>query len=397
MHEICYFVCQIRALMIHYTPCSQLTLEGFDHPFDQELDPDNRWVVLAQLIPWDELARIYSRNLRNSSGRKTVDIRMVIGAMIIKHRLKLSDRDTVDEIAENIYVQYFCGLPSFQTGRPFDPSLFVDIRKRMGDEVFDGFNDIIIECTEKLKPKRKRIFSKTDHDQSPPAKGGGSIDKATQQEVSQKDECPTSPNKGTLKIDATVADQQILYPTDLGLLNRSREESERLIDILYEKKKGQLKIKPRTYRRVARYRYLGLARKKKKTKKEIRKAIGQQLRYLKRNLSTIHKLLDLFASEAFPFNGRDQKIFWVIQHIYEQQEMMYCTKTHSHPDRIVNIYQPYVRPIVRGKDKAKVEFGSKISISEYEGMSKVDHISWDAFNEAGDLKMQNFYVSPNNT
>jgi hypothetical protein len=99
-------------------------------------------------------------------------------------------------------------------------------------------------------------------------------------------------------------------------------------------------------------------------------------------------LLDLLEGGKFPLNKRDQKIFWVVQQIYGQQKLMYDTKSHSCADRIVNIYQPYVRPIVRGKDKAKVEFGSKISISEYEGMSKVDHISWDAFNEANDLQMQ---------
>ena len=206
--------------------------------------------------------------------------------------------------------------------------------------------------------------------------------------MSQPKSSSTPPNKGKLKIDATVADQQILYPTDLGLLNRSREESERIIDLLYENSKDKLKEKPRTYRRVARQRYLAVSKKRRKGRQEIKKAIGQQLRYVKRNLKTIGLLLDMFAGDKFPLKHRDQKILWVVTHIYEQQKFMYDNKVNSHPDRVGNIYQPYVRPIVRGKDKAKVEFGSKISISEYEGMSKVDHISWDAFNEATDLKMQ---------
>jgi len=388
MHGIGYLVVKTHVLMIRYTPSSQLTLEGFDPPFDKQLDPANRWVVLAGLVPWDELAAIYSHDLRSDSGRETVDIRMVIGALIVKHRLKLSDRDAVDEIAENIYIQYFCGLPSFQTGRPFDASLFVDIRKGMGADKFDAFNDVVIERTENLKPKRKKILQEKDNHKNPPAGETKPKDDSTQDEVLQPGSSSVPPNKGKLKIDATVADQQILHPTDLGLLNRSREEAERIIDLLYEKNRDELEVKPRTYRRVARQRYLALSKKKKKGKQEIKKAIGQQLRYLKRDIKTIHRLLDLFDGQEFPLKLRDQKIFWVIQHIYDQQNSMYQTKTHSHPDRIVSIYQPYVRPIVRGKDKAKVEFGSKISISEYEGMSKVDHISWDAFNEATDLKMQ---------
>jgi hypothetical protein len=101
--------------MIKYTPSSQLTLEEFKHPFHQQLKTDNRWVVLAELVPWDELAGIYAKNLNPNAGRLSVDIRMVIGALIIKHKLTLSDRDTVDMISENMYMQYFCGLKSMQT------------------------------------------------------------------------------------------------------------------------------------------------------------------------------------------------------------------------------------------------------------------------------------------
>ncbi len=374
--------------MIRYTPANQLTLEGFKHPFDQDLSPDNRWVILAKLIPWDDLASIYARNLRTDSGRESVDIRMVIGAIIVKHRLGLSDRDTVQEISENIYIQYFCGLKSFQTALPFDPSLFVDIRKRMGAEMFDSFNDLIISRTEQLKPKHKRIIKQEGKDNLPNKGPGSPTENKSSVCEEPMPEQTTSKitHKGKLKIDATVADQQIKYPTDLGLISESRLESERLIDILY--KMTDLKVKPRTYRRIAKKEYLNLAKKKNKSKKQIRKVIGQQLRYLSRNIKTIHKLLNIISQNSIPFTRRDQRIFWVIQLICNQQMRMYDNKTHSCPDRIVNIYQPYVRPIVRGKDKVTVEFGSKISVSECEGYSKVDHISWHAFNESSDLKLQ---------
>jgi len=384
VHDFGEIPFKIRALMIRYTPASQLTLEGFDHPFDEQLSPDNRWVTLAALMPWDELASVYTKNLKTNKGRLSVDIRLVIGALIVKHRLGLSDRDTVEEIQENIYIQYFCGFKSFQTEPPFDASLFVEIRKRMGAEQFEAFNEVIITRTETLRPKRKRILK--HEDSSGNSARGGETSSANPQEKETKKELPS--NKGKIKIDATVANQQILYPTDLGLINTSRQESERIIDILFEFKKDELSKKPRTYRRNARKQYLALAKKKKKSKRAIRKAISSQLRFLKRNLATIHRMLDLFPAGPFPLNKRDQKIFWVIQHIYDQQKYMYDHRVHSHPNRIVNIYQPYVRPIVRGKDKAPVEFGAKISIMECEGMSRVDHISWEAFNEALDLKMQ---------
>lgn len=67
---------------------------------------------------------------------------------------------------------------------------------------------------------------------------------------------------------------------------------------------------------------------------------------------------------------------------------MYRNKKHSIKDRIVNIYQPYVRPMPRGKDKSKVEFGAKQGVSEVNGFSRINHLSWDAYNESTDLMTQ---------
>lgn len=372
--------------MIRYTPSSQLSLENFKHPFHQQLDPNNRWVKLAELVPWDDLADIYAKHLNPKAGRLSVDIRMVIGALIIKHKLSLSDRDTVQMISENIYIQYFCGLPSLQMKLPFDDTLFVDIRKRLGTEEFDRFNDIVIQRSENLKPKRKRIIKddgKDDHEKG--GTSGSESSPAGEETPEQKQEVP---NQGKLKLDASVADQYITPPNDLKLVNRAREESERLVDIIY--KKGDFKTKPRTYRRVARKEYLITAKKRNKSKREIRVNIGKQLRYLRRNISTIGKMLDKVEQEGggFPLKQRDQKIFWVIQHVFAQQMYMYQNKVHSHSDRIVNIYQPHVRPMVRGKDKANVEFGSKINISEVEGFVRLDHLGWDNYDEGGDLELQ---------
>jgi len=371
--------------MIKYTPSSQLSLENFKHPFHQQLDPGNRWVQLAELVPWDELAGIYSKHLDPGAGRESVDLRMVIGALIIKHKLSLTDRDTVLMISENIYMQYFCGLQSLQMKLPFDASLFVDIRKRLGSKEFDQFNDLVIKRSEKLKPKRKRIIKgeKDDH-----KKGGTGSESSTGEKEATSGE-KKIPNQGKLKLDASVADQYITAPNDLKLVNRAREETERLVDELY--KKGEFKKKPRTYRRVARKEYLGLSKKRNKNKKELRVMLGKQLRYLRRNLSTIEKMLDKVEERTggrFPLEKRDQRIYWVVQHVFDQQIYMYQNKVHSCSDRIVNIYQPQVRPMVRGKDKANVEFGSKINISEVEGFVRLDHIGWDNYDEGGDVELQ---------
>lgn len=372
--------------MIRYTPASQLTLEGFSHPFDNELDSENRWVKLAGLIPWDELAEVYARKLRSDSGRETVDIRMVIGAMIVKHKMGLSDRDTVREIAENIYIQYFCGLKAFQAALPFDPTLLVDIRKRMGAEVFDAFNDRIIETAEKFKPKRKQIIHKSKDKEDGPGQGVRPESESRPPESKAEDNQVGVKNKGTLKVDATIADQMIKYPTDLGLLNDCRQQAERIIDLIWQG--SGHKNKPRDYRRVARKAYLNLARKKKKTKRELKKALRQQLQYLRRDIGIIHHLLDGYQGSPFPLSIRDQRLFWVMQLVHDQQREMHSSGIKSHPNRIVNLFQPWVRPMVRGKDKANVEFGAKINVSEIDGFSKVNRISWEAYNESQDLRKQ---------
>ena len=76
-------------------------------------------------------------------------------------------------------------------------------------------------------------------------------------------------------MDATVAPQNITFPTDLKLLNAARKKSEQLIDILYDPVlHGKKKV--RTYREVARKYFLDSVKKKAKTAKEIYKANGRQ-------------------------------------------------------------------------------------------------------------------------
>ena len=105
----------------------------------------------------------------------------------------------------------------------------------------------------------------------------------------------TLAHRGQLMIDATVAEQQIEYPTDLKLLNESRQQLERMTKLwCYE---GDLTM-PRTYKRKARRQYMVIAKKKNKTKKEIRKALCQQLQYVKRDVGYVNALLDTLAQRG---------------------------------------------------------------------------------------------------
>ena len=84
--------------MINYTPQNQLSLGLFKHPFEQELDKENRWVKLDKVVTWDKLVAVYSHNLQSVIGLMSVDVLAVIGAIIVKHKLGLDDRETIPMI-----------------------------------------------------------------------------------------------------------------------------------------------------------------------------------------------------------------------------------------------------------------------------------------------------------
>jgi IS5 family transposase len=185
-------------------------------------------------------------------------------------------------------------------------------------------------------------------------------------------------NRGTVIMDATACPQDIAYPTDLNLLSEAREIAERLIDTIYNPMIDAKK--PRTYRQKARKEYLHTAQKKSPQRKTIRKAVGKQLRYLRRNLKSIDQMLD--RRQVFPLDYKEQRYLMVMHTLFQQQLEMYEQNKHTVADRIVSLHQPHVRPIVRGKLKAKVEFGSKIHVSLTNGFAYLDTISWDAFSES---------------
>src|SRR5580658_6096722 len=134
-----------RASKQRYTSQSQGTLAGFESPFSNHLNACNRWVVLSHKIPWDSLVNVYQKQLNNSvTGAGGINPRVVLGSLIIKHICDLSDRETVQQIQENMYMQYFIGFSSFSDEAPFDPSLFVEFRKRLGAEQINLINEKIL-------------------------------------------------------------------------------------------------------------------------------------------------------------------------------------------------------------------------------------------------------------
>lgn len=343
---------------------SQIRFDDFNQGCGVQLDKNNEWVRLGDLIPWQKLEHLYSVYFPGKKGRPAHPFREALGALIIQQRLKLSDRKLVQAIVEGPYLQYFLGLSRFQSEPPFKPTLLVDFRKRLNTEILKECNEVIVQALQETEKKAK---------ESVPKKRGRK----------PADETPDkNGNLGTAILDATCAPSYIRYPQDFSLLNEARVKLEGMIDWFY--KTYNFDKKPRTYRRVAHQDYLELAKCKKRTESKIRATVRKMLGYVKRDIGYLE---DYMAAGYTMTDKKMIKTYSVICTLYEQQQYMWDNHVHSVEHRIVSLSQPWVRPIVRGKVKAPTEFGAKFEvIIDENGYARMTRSSFEAFNESERLQ-----------
>ena len=325
-----------------YKDNSQLRIEDFVFPYGK-LDPENDWVKLAALVPWEVAEERYAARFVNN-GHPAHPARMALGALLIQRRLKCSDQWLVKHIGENPYLQYFIGMKEYGPC-PFGASTLVAFRKRFSGEDLAAILEASVPKAEKKED--------TDDRNDPP-------------------------NSGTLVLDATCCPADIAYPQDINLLNQARENAEKTVDELC---KMTGRKKPRMYRKRARKDYLRLSKSKKRSAKAIRSAVRKQLQYIRRDIGYIAEMVQngtkLSSKQADRLN--------IVTTVYEQQRIMFESGTHSIPRRIVSLTQPWVRPIVRGKAHANTEFGPKLHISLVDGYARIERLDFEPFNESEDL------------
>lgn len=341
-----------------YRKVQQMAFDDFVFPYGN-LDQENEWVKLANIVPWDEAEREYAKRFVNN-GAPAHPARIALGACIIKQRLNCSDEWSVRHISENPYLQYFIGMKEYSSKCPFGASTMVEFRKRFPPEV-------IASLLEATTPKR----DKDDHDDDGKPTGG---DSQTEKQPQDQPE-----NRGTLLMDATCCPADIAFPQDFQLLNDCREHLEKIIDCFC--REHPLKH-PRMRRNCARRDYLRLSKSKKRTGKLIREAVRKQLQYIRRDIGFV---IDIIRSQRIHLEEKMSRLLNTLTLLYEQQLFMYENKKHSIPDRIVSISQPWIRPIVRGKAHANTEFGAKLHISMVDGYARIERLSFDAFNESTDF------------
>ena len=205
----------------------QISFTDFNQPQGMQMNPDNRWVKKAAMIPWDTIEAEYAKLFPSHTGMPAKPLRMALGSLLIQKQYHYPDEELVEQIRENPYYQYFIGLPGYEDKIPFVPSLLVEFRKRLSEDVLNEINEMIIEYNTK----------KDDHDDDYHDGDANTSD--------HHDDTNTSENAGTLILDATCAPQNIKYPQDIELLNEAREKLEDMICRVSDRIEVERKFIPR--------------------------------------------------------------------------------------------------------------------------------------------------------
>ena len=328
--------------MVYRQSPHQLTFESFGCGLSTPLSPENEWVQLADVFPWKELDEAYQLEFPKNSGRAAKPFRMLYGAGLIQNRMGLTDRGIVDAIRDTPAYQYFIGLSEYQAKAPFSYSSLCHFRKRIADLselIRNIINDWLRAKIEALVPFKVDVMI----------------------------------------TDATAIPVKIRFPQDTSLLNQARKSLEDMaIDMAH-----QLDVpNPRMHKRVAKQVWTAFSRHPKRQRQAVRKQVKAQLQYIRRDLRFINEFIDAGAT----LDPKQANRLGVIRILFDQQWFMFTNKIHHVEDRIVSLQQPYIRPIQRGKAKAKTEFGVKIDASLSEGIVDIERFDFSNFNESKDFE-----------
>jgi len=280
----------------------QPQLEMFKTVLTSFIHPEHELCLLAKKIEWDYLEREFAP-LYGKVGRPSIPIRTIVGLLLLKQMYDLGDETVLERYLENPYWQHFCGEIYFQYNLPFDPSDFVHFRKRIGEE---GMEKIFKQSVE--------LFGK----------------KKVRKEVKE------------VRVDTTVQEKNITFPTDRKLTEKVIEYCKRIAN------KEGIKLK-RTYgREIKKLKYqLRFARKPKNLNK---------LRKSQKRLHRIaFKIYRDVVNQLNPIPGKYREEFDILYRVLIQKR--------DDTNKVYSIHEPEVLCISKGKEHKQYEFGNKSSFA----------------------------------
>ena len=289
-------------------------------------------------LPLRELAgKIYSHSPRRHPQGNTpmFSHEGEVALMFLKSYTGLSDDRLIETLNGNIYMQIFCGVL-------IDPSQPIK-------------NGKIVSAI------RNRL--------------AGMLDIKELQKILYDAWCPSLRDKDLCLTDATCYESHLRFPTDVKLL---WECCEWLHTLLSKTCKSLGERTPRSkYNDVDKAR-LAYAKQRKHTKSATRRLL-RRLLYLLGKLRDQWKRICRQYCTLINLTGEQQKRLMAIDKVYQQQTDLFEKKEVKH--RVVSIDRPYIRPIIRGKENQRVEFGAKSNNIQIDGISFIEHHSFEAFNE----------------
>lgn len=298
---------------------------------------------LYQSIPWDALSRDIPPPPSSVSGlgrKPWFTVRGGIGLQILKHLFQLSDAKLIDRINTDWAMQLFCG-----------------IQLRPGQMIKD--HDL---------PSDWRVYL------------GQHMDIDKMQHTLAKHWKPHMQQTQTAGTDATCYESYIEYPTDVKLIWKGCTE---LYNRTQQIRKAN-KLRPsRMHYEKRKKEFTDYQKSKKKTRKAEKKLRKKLLKFLARIIEQFNELVNKYRVK---FSRKKQQRIAAVMTLYKQQFEKTYGFIEKIENRIVNIAKSYIRPIVRGKEVKKTEFGAKVNKLQVDGIGFIEHLSYDAFNEGTRLQ-----------
>jgi hypothetical protein len=287
-------------------------------------------------IPWQDLVKSLKLKEKRKGRTSQFSPQGKLALMFLKAYTGLSDRKLYEHLNGSIQYQLFCGI-FLGPEKLADFKIISRIRTRLSKK-------LNIRMTQDVLAKAWKSYIK-------------------------------DPN--VVLEDATCYESYMRFPTNVKILWES-------VDWMYAQMKltcKRLKIPaPRTKYLEQKDKYFAYMRMRRKPWKQTIKRTRSLLYLLNKLIEEQDKIEDQHRIYLkFPEKYYEKRR--VIRKVLSQQQEMFTTGSRSVPDRIVSISKSYIRPIVRGKEVKKVEFGAKVNMLQFDGINFIEHLSFDAFNE----------------
>jgi len=290
---------------------------------------------LHQAIPFEQLAATFPAS--SPLGRPSrLDVRGGIALQILKAYLGLSDEKLLDRLNTDWALQYFCGISLPPGAMIRDKDLVGRWRRYLAQHIdYEQFQSKLVQHWE-----------------------------------------PFMQNTQVLLMDATCYESHLRHPTDVKLLWECCEWLWTLID-----QYCALAKLPKVRRKQEKLRlaYLEYQKRRRKTHRQERGIRRRLLYFLKKGLRSWDQLV--FSLRPV-LRQRDFERLQTVRKVYEQQKQRYDDPETPIKNRIVSLAKPYIRPIIRGKETKSCEFGAKVHVWQVDGVSLVEHLDFEAFNES---------------